>query len=539
SLPTLKLGDSDKIKVGNWVIAIGNPYGLDHTVTVGVISAKGRPVQVENRSYKNLLQTDASINPGNSGGPLLNLDGEVVGINTAVAQAQGIGFAIPTSTVKEVLNQLLQGNGKGTPWLGVQMDYVTEEIAAYLELPAAAGAVWLEAVGPSHLSDLRLHADLKGACFHVRASVERPEAARRVRPVAADAAAAPPSASAQRIPPRTATLPGQRTQARPARPVQRPHWLAWLALAVAALLAAYASWPPRIPAAAAPPGRGPASERVAAWVLASGGKVDVRTKRGSRTISRSSELPSGPYSVEAVWLQASPVLQRCRLPSLAGLENNDVRVLSLSGTRLAGGLAPLAVFSKLEVIDLTDTPTSDADLAQLARLANLRELYLNRTLITDVGMERLAECSTLEVLAAAGTQTTGRGLAALAKLPRLQRLSLSLDFTADTLRGAQLPPALAHLQLVGARVTEGGMEHLQSATHLVSLDLSGCNLRQADLTRLASLSALEYLDLSAAQVSPGQIARLRETRPELRVVGTALPGAGAAEPGALQPGDQP
>jgi serine/threonine protein kinase/uncharacterized protein YjbI with pentapeptide repeats len=399
----------------------------------------------------------------------------------------------------------------------------------------AGGTLMLESLGEA--ADVLAHTPAGEP--QQRTLVERPEAPRRVRPVAADAAAAPPSASAQRIPPRTATLTGQRTQARPARPVQRPHWLAWLALAVAALLAAYASWPPRIPAAAAPPGRGPASERVAAWVLACGGKVDVRTKRGSRTISRSSELPSGPYSVEAVWLQASPVLQRCRLPSLAGLENNDVRVLSLSGTRLAGGLAPLAVFSKLEVIDLTDTPTSDADLATLARLANLRELYLNRTLITDVGMERLAECSTLEVLAAADTQITGRGLAALAKLPRLQRLSLSLDFTADTLRGAQLPPALAHLQLVGARVTEGGMEHLQSATQLVSLDLSGCNLRQADLTRLASLSALEYLDLSAAQVSPGQIARLRETRPQLRVVGAAVPGAGAAEPGALPPGDQP
>jgi Do/DeqQ family serine protease len=141
SLPTLKLGDSDKVRVGDWVIAIGNPFGLDHTVTVGVISAKGRPVTVENRRYKNLLQTDASINPGNSGGPLLNLNGEVVGINTAVAQAQGIGFAIPTSTVKEVLNQLLQGSKKQTPWLGVQMQPVTEEIAAYLGLPSTAGAL--------------------------------------------------------------------------------------------------------------------------------------------------------------------------------------------------------------------------------------------------------------------------------------------------------------------------------------------------------------------------------------------------------------
>nr|WP_152946410.1 trypsin-like peptidase domain-containing protein [Desulfofundulus thermobenzoicus] len=140
-LSTLQMGDSDKVRVGEWVIAIGNPFGLDHTVTVGVISAKGRPVQVENRRYKNLLQTDASINPGNSGGPLLNLNGEVVGINTAVAQAQGIGFAIPTSTVKEVLDQLMNEKQNQRPWLGVQMQPVTEEIAAYLGLPEASGAL--------------------------------------------------------------------------------------------------------------------------------------------------------------------------------------------------------------------------------------------------------------------------------------------------------------------------------------------------------------------------------------------------------------
>lgn len=108
-LPFLKYGDSEKIRVGNWVIAIGSPFGLEHTVTVGVISAKVRPVQVEGRSYKNLLQTDAKINAGNSGGPLLNLAGEVIGINTAVAQAQGIGFAIPVNTVKETISGLNWG----------------------------------------------------------------------------------------------------------------------------------------------------------------------------------------------------------------------------------------------------------------------------------------------------------------------------------------------------------------------------------------------------------------------------------------------
>jgi serine protease Do len=110
NLPYLKLGDSDSSAVGDWVIAIGNPDGLDQTVTVGVISAKGRPITVENTEYKDLLQTDASINPGNSGGPLINMNGEVIGINTAVStDAQGIGFAIPSKTVQSVLQSLMRG----------------------------------------------------------------------------------------------------------------------------------------------------------------------------------------------------------------------------------------------------------------------------------------------------------------------------------------------------------------------------------------------------------------------------------------------
>jgi S1-C subfamily serine protease len=107
NLPYLKLGDSDNSRVGDWAIAIGNPYGLDNTVTVGVISAKGRPITVGNHNYPNLLQTDASINPGNSGGPLLDLNGEVIGINTAVdEQAQGIGFAIPSNTAETLINSV-------------------------------------------------------------------------------------------------------------------------------------------------------------------------------------------------------------------------------------------------------------------------------------------------------------------------------------------------------------------------------------------------------------------------------------------------
>ncbi|MCL6560759.1 MAG: trypsin-like peptidase domain-containing protein [Firmicutes bacterium] len=141
-LPTLPLGNSDAIRVGDWVIAIGNPYGLDHTVTVGVISAKGRPVSVQDRQYKNLLQTDASINPGNSGGPLLNLKGEVVGINTAInAQAQGIGFAIPSSTVQAVFDDLVKKGGVDHPWLGVYLQGLTKDAAQYLGLEGTDGAL--------------------------------------------------------------------------------------------------------------------------------------------------------------------------------------------------------------------------------------------------------------------------------------------------------------------------------------------------------------------------------------------------------------
>lgn len=141
-LPFLTLGNSDQIRVGNWVIAIGNPYGLDHTVTTGVISAKGRPVTVGDRQYENLLQTDASINPGNSGGPLLNLRGEVIGINTAInATAQGIGFAIPTSTVQHVLEDLKNSDQSVRPWIGVQVRTVDQEAARFLGLARAEGAL--------------------------------------------------------------------------------------------------------------------------------------------------------------------------------------------------------------------------------------------------------------------------------------------------------------------------------------------------------------------------------------------------------------
>lgn len=141
-LPVLKIGDSDKTEVGSWVIAIGNPLGLDHTVTVGVISAKGRPLTISDRLYKNLLQTDAAINPGNSGGPLLNTAGEVIGINTAVnASAQGIGFAIPSATAKDALNDLVTKGKVVKAYIGVSLQALDQELAGYFGAPNTDGAL--------------------------------------------------------------------------------------------------------------------------------------------------------------------------------------------------------------------------------------------------------------------------------------------------------------------------------------------------------------------------------------------------------------
>ena len=118
SLPVAVLGDSDKLEVGDWVIAIGNPYGLDHTVTAGIVSAKGRVIG--QGPYDDFIQTDASINPGNSGGPLFNLRGEVVGINTAIISGgQGIGFAIPINMAKSPPSPTEEraGRSSGDGWV--------------------------------------------------------------------------------------------------------------------------------------------------------------------------------------------------------------------------------------------------------------------------------------------------------------------------------------------------------------------------------------------------------------------------------------
>jgi serine protease Do len=146
ALTPLKLGDSDAVEVGDWVVAIGNPFGLSHTVSAGILSARGRTHEdvkgLDETGYFNFLQTDAAINQGNSGGPLLNLHGEVVGINSAIrANANNIGFAIPINMVKELLPSLLRDGKVSRSGLGVRVDPVNESEATRLGRPDRKGAL--------------------------------------------------------------------------------------------------------------------------------------------------------------------------------------------------------------------------------------------------------------------------------------------------------------------------------------------------------------------------------------------------------------
>jgi serine protease Do len=159
NLPAVDLGDSDRLQVGEWVMAIGNPFGLDHTVTSGIVSAKGR--QIGAGPYDNFIQTDASINPGNSGGPLINLRGEVVGINTAIFSQSGgnigIGFAIPANSVKDLLPQLRDKGKVVRGYLGTKVQKVTPEIAESLGMKPARGALVAEVLrgGPAELAGVK------------------------------------------------------------------------------------------------------------------------------------------------------------------------------------------------------------------------------------------------------------------------------------------------------------------------------------------------------------------------------------------------
>jgi serine protease Do len=147
-LPVAPLGDSSKVRPGDWAIAIGNPFGFDHTVTVGVVSALGRPISVEQegRYYEDLIQTDAYINVGNSGGPLVNANGEVIGVNAMIFAAEPapapIGFAIPIDQVKAVLDQLIRVGRVIRSWIGVSFGgSLTPGLASYYSVPAERGAI--------------------------------------------------------------------------------------------------------------------------------------------------------------------------------------------------------------------------------------------------------------------------------------------------------------------------------------------------------------------------------------------------------------
>ncbi len=143
NLPVIPLGDSDRLRVGEWVCAIGNPYSFDHTVTVGVVSSKGR--KIFNLSFDAYIQTDAAINPGNSGGPLINIAGEAVGINAAVSsEGQGIGFAVPISVAKGILEELRATGHVSRGYLGIQVQELEPDLQKLLGLKEAKGALVLD-----------------------------------------------------------------------------------------------------------------------------------------------------------------------------------------------------------------------------------------------------------------------------------------------------------------------------------------------------------------------------------------------------------
>lgn len=175
NFPSIPLGNSDNAQVGEWMVAIGNPQGFDHTVTAGVLSAKERGITIagengeKDRQYEHLLQTDASINPGNSGGPLLNLNGEVIGINVAVSSdSQGIGFAIPTSTINEVLDKLKNNEKipqKPVPFIGATLMTMTDEVAKQMGTNVKEGSVVTNVIfkSPAYNADLRPYDIIVGA----------------------------------------------------------------------------------------------------------------------------------------------------------------------------------------------------------------------------------------------------------------------------------------------------------------------------------------------------------------------------------------
>lgn len=157
-LPSVEMGNSDDLMIGETIIAIGNPFGFSHTVTTGVISALNRSLRTENRIFQDFIQTDASINPGNSGGPLLNVKGDLIGINTAIyAKAQGIGFAIPINKAKRIVADLLKYGEVIRPWVGMTVQALDTRLVSYLNLPESGGVLVrsVEKESPAQKSGLR------------------------------------------------------------------------------------------------------------------------------------------------------------------------------------------------------------------------------------------------------------------------------------------------------------------------------------------------------------------------------------------------
>ncbi|MBT8349891.1 MAG: Do family serine endopeptidase [Deltaproteobacteria bacterium] len=141
-LPSLKMSSLDNLMIGETVIAIGNPFGFSNTVTTGVISAVNRSIRTKDRVYHDFIQIDASINPGNSGGPLLNINGDLIGINTAIyAKAQGIGFAIPVAKARKIVSDLIKHGEVIQPWIGVTVQNIDKKLARYLSFPGKSGVL--------------------------------------------------------------------------------------------------------------------------------------------------------------------------------------------------------------------------------------------------------------------------------------------------------------------------------------------------------------------------------------------------------------
>lgn len=180
-LDSLKLGESSEVKVGQRAIAIGNPFGLRSSMTTGIISQRGRTIQIQGGfSIPNVLQTDAAINPGNSGGPLMNINGEVVGVNTAIESRtgtfSGIGFAVPASTVERVVPELIEGETYEHPWIGISGLDVNEDIAEAMNLNESSGFLIVNVVedGPAEEAGLEagsVEADINGRPVNIGGDV--------------------------------------------------------------------------------------------------------------------------------------------------------------------------------------------------------------------------------------------------------------------------------------------------------------------------------------------------------------------------------